>query len=204
MDKEKFLKELERKAYTSYHKDGILDIYLGIAIATASLNFFYGYNPGVTGIIPLFPILYGVSKKQYTIPRLGYVKFSETRQGYSKNSVRLALALGTLAFLAGIAVFYAGGTRGFSWLEPIIMNWKIVIALIFAGVFSLFGYVSSISRMYHYALLSLTVFLIGYIATLQGQWLLIIFGSLVFLNGVRYLYRFIQEYPLEKVHENER
>jgi hypothetical protein len=204
MDKEKYLKDLERKAYLSYHKDGILDIYLGMAIATASLNFFYdGYNPALTGILPLFTIFYAGSKKQYTIPRLGYVKFSETRQGVSQNSIRLALALGTLSFLAGLVVFWAGGSNGFAWIEPIIANWKIVLAVIFAGVFSLFGYVSSINRMYHYALLSLLVFIGGYFVPVAGQWLLLTFGGLMFLNGVIYLYRFLQEYPLEKVPEDE-
>ena len=67
------LKEIERRAYLSYHKDGILDIYLGMGIMTIASVFYFEVFVSIISTIAILPILYTVSKKQYTIPRLGYV-----------------------------------------------------------------------------------------------------------------------------------
>jgi len=83
-------KEIERRAFLSYHKDGIIDIYLGFSVIILSILFvgneFSTMLPSMGGIIVLFPILYRESKKRYTFPRLGYVKFSE-KKGRSRNSI---------------------------------------------------------------------------------------------------------------------
>ena len=135
------LKEIERRAYLTYHKDGILDIYLGLGIMTVATVFFHEVFMYITGTIALLPILYAGSKKQYTIPRLGYVKFSQSTQGRARNSVTLALLLGSMSAVAGFFAFYSVISSGYSWIEPLIANWRITLAVILLGVFSLFGYV---------------------------------------------------------------
>jgi len=197
------LKEIERKAFFSYHKDGILDIYLGIGIAMASSIFFYEYSIGLTGVVALIPILYAASKKQYTIPRLGYVKFSNSTQGRARRSFTLALLLGTVSAVAGFFAFYSVLSSGYNWIEPFIENWKIVIASILLVVFSLFGYVSELKRMYYYAVVSFLVFISGLIITVSGYWFPLILGGIICVNGLIHLYRFTQDYPLEKGHEDE-
>jgi hypothetical protein len=203
MEKGINLKEIERRAYLNYHKDGILDIYLGIGIAMVSSVFFYEYFIGLTGIVALLPILYAGSKRQYTIPRLGYVKFSNSTMGRARRSVTLALLLGTVSAIAGLFAFYSVIASGSSWIEPLIENWKITIASILLAVFSLFGYVSDIRRMYHYGIVSFLVFVSGLFLPLPGYWLIILVGGIISLNGLIHLYRFTQQYPLENGIENE-
>lgn len=196
------LKEIERRAYINYHKDGIIDIYLGMGIAMAS-SIYFDFFPGLMGTIAILPILYAASKKQYTIPRLGYVKFSESTKGRARNSVTLALILGTVSAIAGLFAFYTGITSGYNWIEPIIENWKISAAVLLLVVFSLFGYVSDLKRMYHYALVSFLVFSSGLFLAVPGYWLIIMVGGIICLNGLIHLYRFTQEYPLEHGSKNE-
>jgi len=95
-------KEIERRAYLTYHKDGIIDIYLGLLIVMLSIvmlsTLFVGTEAfmmwgGMAGTFALFPIFYRESKKRYTFPRLGYVKFSE-KKGRSRNSIMMLLGLG--------------------------------------------------------------------------------------------------------------
>ena len=197
------LKEIERRAFLSYHKDGILDIYLGMGVAMVSSIFFIEYFTVLTGTIVILPIMYAVSKKLYTIPRLGYVKFSKTTQGRARNSITLAILLGTVSAIAGGFAFYSVIATGHSWIEPLIENWKITVATLLLVVFSLFGYVSELKRMYHYALVSFLVFISGLFIPVSGFWMIIIVGGIISLNGLIHLYRFTQQYPLENGPKNE-
>ena len=58
------LKDIERRAYLAYHKDGILDIYLGMGIMAVATVFFFEAFVTSSGIIAILPILYAASKKQ--------------------------------------------------------------------------------------------------------------------------------------------
>ena len=197
------LKEIEKRAYLTYHKDGILDIYLGIGLMTIASVFFYEVFVGITGTIALLPVFYAVSKKQYTIPRLGYVKFSQSTMGRARNSVTLALLLGAMSAVAGLFAFYSVISTGYSFIEPLIANWKITMAVILLVVFSLFGYVSDLRRMYYYGLLSSIVFVSGIFIPVPGYMLILLVGGIISINGMALLYRFTQEYPIEKGQENE-
>ena len=197
------LKEIERRAYLTYHKDGILDIYLGIGIMTIASVFFFEVFVGITGTIVILPILYAVSKKQYTIPRLGYVKFSSSTKGRARNSVTLAILLGTASAVAGFFAFYSVFSSGYNWIEPLIANLEITIASILLVVFSLFGYVSDLRRMYYYGLLSSIIFVSGIFLPIPGHILILTVGGIISVNGIVHLYRFTQEYPIEKGNEDE-
>ena len=186
------LKEIERKAYLTYHKDGILDIYLGMGIMAVATVFFFEYFMYITGSVALLPILYASSKKQYTIPRLGYVKFSQSTKGRARNSATLALLLGSVSAVAGLFAFYSVISTGQSFVEPLIANWRITLAVILLGVFSLFGYVSDLRRMYHYGLLSSVVFVSGIFLPVPGYMLILLVGGIISVNGIVQLYRFTQ------------
>ena len=197
------LKEIERKVYLTYHKDGILDIYLGMGIMSVSSVFFFEYFYSMSGIIAILPIFYAASKKQFTIPRLGYVKFSSSTKGRARNSLTLALLLGSMSAIAGLFAFYSVISSGYSWIEPLIANWRITIASILLVVFSLFGYVSDLRRMYYYGLVSFIVFIAGIFLPIPGYLLILTVGGIISINGIVLLYRFTQEYPLTKGQENE-
>ncbi|MGW8181171.1 MAG: hypothetical protein ACWGQW_20770 [bacterium] len=192
-------KEIERKAYFNYHKDGILDIYLGISMAMFTVSFI-SPTYSMVWMIALLPVFYRDSKRRYTFPRLGYVKFSE---GTSKRSTTLAMALASLSLVGGLLVFFSGFPNNYNWMVPFIENWKLVAA---GGLFitlSLFGYVSKINRLYYYGALSLILFGAGAIIPLPGYIVLPTLGGIITLSGIYHLYRFTQEYPLETRQENE-
>lgn len=187
------LKDIERRALLNYHKDGIIDIFLGMGIAMVS-SIYFGFFP----LISVLPILYTVSKRRYTIPRLGYVKFSFKKKGKTRNSITLAL----LIVIAVIFAYYSA-TTGYSWAVPLIENWKITAAVLLLVIFSLFGYVSEIKRMYYYSLVSFLVFFSGIFVLVPSYYLIITLGGIIFVNGLIHLYRFTQEYPLEHGSQNE-
>ena len=70
------LKDIEKKVYMSYHQDGILDISLGLLILLFGIAMYTHLTPFV-GLIPILVMGVGyLAKKFVTIPRMGYVNFS--------------------------------------------------------------------------------------------------------------------------------
>lgn len=195
------IKEIERKAYLNYHKDGILDIYIGLVILTLAFNLIDN-EYSMVWMIALFPICYRDSKRRYTFPRLGYVKFNK-KTGKSRNATIFTIGLATLTFIVGILVFFKGNQSGISFLVPFIKNWKWVTAIIGALVFSLFGYTTELKRLYYYAISSFLIFATGAVTPINGFILIVTFAGVISLSGVYQLYNFTQEYPVEKRAENE-
>ncbi len=194
-------KEIERRAYFNYHKDGIIDIYLGISIAMLTISFINS-TMSLVWMIALFPMFYRDSKRRYTFPRLGYVKFNE-KKGASGRSTMLAMALAALTLVVGFLVFFSGFPDNYDWMVPFIENWKLVAAGFSLVALSLFGYMSEIKRLYYYAVGSFAIFALGAIIPIQGYIILPVIGGLITLSGVYHLYRFTQEYPLESRTEYE-
>ena len=198
-------KEIERRAYLTYHKDGIIDIYLGLLIVMLSIvmlsTLFVGTEAfmmwgGMAGTFALFPIFYRESKKRYTFPRLGYVKFSE-KKGRSRNSIMMLLGLGTLSALMGLWAFFLGSKGDVLWVETIITHWHWFLASLFLGLFLLFGYITDLKRLYYYGLGSFVLFASGNFLPVKGFWLVLALGGAMMATGVILLQRFIREYPLE-------
>lgn len=198
-------KEIERRAYLTYHKDGIIDIYLGFSIVMLSIimlsTLFEGTEAitmwgGMGGTLALFPIFYRESKKRYTFPRLGYVKFSE-KKGRSRNSIMMLLGLGTLSSLMGLWAFYLGTKGDVLWVETIIAHWHWFLASLFLGLFMLFGYITDLKRLYYYGLGSFVLFASGNFVPVKGFWLVFALGGAMMTTGVILLQRFKREYPLE-------
>jgi len=155
-------------------------------------------NPTMSMIwmIALFPVFYRDTKRRYTFPRLGYVKFSE-KTGTSKRSTSLAIAMASITFLGGLLVFFSGFPNNYDWMVPFIENWKLVAAVFLTVTLSLFGYVSEIKRLYYYAIGSFLLFVAGALIPIQGYIILPLLGGLITLSGGYHLYKFTQEYPLE-------
>lgn len=195
MNKNIDIKEIERQAYFNYHKDGIIDIFIGVSIAMFTISFI-NTTMSMVWMIALLPIFYRDTKRRYTFPRLGYVKFSE-KTGNSKRSTTLAVALSFVSLILGFIVFFSGFPNNYDWMIPIFENWKLTAAGILLIVFSLFGYVSEINRLYLYAGFSFILFVAAALIPIQGYIILPLLGGLITLNGAYHLYRFTKEYPLE-------
>jgi hypothetical protein len=188
-------KEIERRAYFKYHSDGIIDIFLGISIMMFTVSLI-NTTISMVWMIALFPLFYRDTKRRYTFPRLGYVKFTE-KIGASGRSTMLAMALAALTLVVGFLVFFSGFPDNYDWMVPFIENWKLVAAGFSLVALSLFGYMSEIKRLYYYAVGSFILFAAGAIIPIQGYIILPVIGGLITLSGGYHLYRFTQEYPLE-------
>ena len=95
------LKEIERKAYTSYHQDGVVDVTIAFTVLVFGA-IMLGDMPWIGGFLGILAIsLYAGLKKIVTIPRIGYVKFPQQR---AQKITALTVVLGLVAFISPIAI----------------------------------------------------------------------------------------------------
>ena len=190
------LKKLERKAYLSYHQDGLVDLYGGLAIILLVINIFTEFFAIYAGMIFFFVLFYASSKKAITVPRMGNVEFSSHR----KSKIKVLFALLVIFQIGFVLVGIL------AWLIPpiasfIVANVILIVGLISAGLFGLVGYISEIRRFYGYGIVTLAAFAISYLLVLIIYLPAIVTGTVMLVYGGLLLYRFIRKYP--KVQDGE-
>ena len=187
------LKKIERKAYTSYHQDGLIDVFAGFLIL--SFGLWLILDMAWMGWILWFVAVsaYAAAKRVFTIPRIGFVKFAPHRvkamQIIAVTGFSLCALLGVVAFIQ----VEGGGTP--IWLLFAIENYMLVIGVSVAASFCVVGYTFRIRRMYAYALLTLIMFVTGHFLYYPLHYYVILLGTLILLFGLALLIRFIRRYP---------
>jgi hypothetical protein len=187
------LKEIERKSYLSYHQDGLVDVFLGLAAVYIAAVFWF--VPDVffifTAAIGMWMFFYLGAKKALTVPRLGYVEFSSQRQ------TKVMLILGYITLLNVISFVLAM----YAWLIDssffllIEANGLLVIGVIVASVFAVGGYGTGIQRFYIYGLVTLLAFSAGQIFLIHFALPVLVLGVVMVSVGAILLARFLRKYP---------
>jgi hypothetical protein len=190
------LKEIERKAYTSYHQDGVIDVTIAVVILLFSIIMLgdMSWMGGIGGIAGILAVsLYAAFKKFVTVPRIGYVKFPQQR---AQRMVAIAVALGTLSALMGLIAFLQTMSQGTpNWLMLLIDNYMLTIGTALAALFLLGGYAFKTKRIYAYALLTFVMFVVGHFIYFPLYYYLTALGTLILVCGLFLMIRFIRKYP---------
>ncbi|MFZ7137148.1 MAG: hypothetical protein ACOWW1_01835 [archaeon] len=187
------LKEIERKAYTSYHQDGIIDITIAFVVLTfaAVMTVEMPWLGGVSGALAVS--FYAGLKRIVTVPRIGYVKFPQQR---AQKTVMLILVLGLFGMIAGVFTFIEltnSGTPG--WLLFMIDNYMITIGVAVAVLFLLGAYSFKTRRIYGYSLLTLVMFVGGHFISFPLYYYLAVLGIIILASGLTMMTRFVNMHP---------
>jgi hypothetical protein len=201
------LKELERKAWTSYFQDGLWDIYLGLlllAMAISALLSDVGFSEslGMTvliGVEVLAVLVLWVGKKLITVPRMGRVKFGPKR----KAKLSWVVVILFISVLVGAGVFLV--TSAMRGNRPGWLNAAFFAPAAWVGnaivVFSLGAYFLDFSRLYligvMYALPVPLDILLDELAGIDLSF--IAFGvpaMVILIIGLVVFTRFLRDYPL--------
>lgn len=188
------LKQIEKKAYLTYHQDGIWDILLGTALFWFGLTirFDLAYLAGIWPAVLIFSVL-GI-KKAFTLPRLGYVQFSPKRQSHTKRGLAKMTALLSFTALLGLLTFYAF-TGDADWQFFIrdlgILPFGFVITLILITVGIVFG----IYRLIGYGIFVMLCFVLGHLAGTELAAIFIFPGAIFTIIGIILLINFMRKYP---------
>jgi len=196
------LKEIERRAYMSYHKDGLLDIFAGLYILAFGLGitmelmweFSFGVIMPAILIATVLPI-WIAAKRKITMPRIGYVNFG-TRGANKLTAVFIGLLVAGLgAFFAFTFATFQGGSR--EWLDLIVQNGMLIVGFGTLAVCALFGYSMGLKRLYVYGLLAAFALVIGHFMGIFFAYILLVLGTTVMVTGFALLIGFVKKYPLK-------
>jgi len=202
MTKEPNLREIEKKAYMSYHQDGLLDIFVAVFIlgfgagVWMDLTWEFGFGTVLPAILiaSLLPI-WIQAKRKITMPRIGFVKFGP-RSAYKLMGVLIGLAIMGLGFSLVLALVSIQSGPPL-WLKTILQYGMILVGLASLAICSLFGYSMGLKRLYAYGLLTLILFVSGHFIGIFFGYILLILGTAVMATGFALLVSFIKKYPLQ-------
>ena len=202
MPKEPNLREIEKKAYMSYHQDGLLDIFVGVYILGFGLGLYmdiiweFGFGAIMPGILvaSVLPI-WVAAKRKITMPRIGFVNFGI--RGATKFT---AFFIGLM--VVGLGVFsvftlatFQGGSR--QWLDLIVQNGMLIVGFGSLAVCFLFGYSMGLKRLYAYGLIAVIALVIGHFMSIFFAYILLALGLMVMVTGFALLIGFVRKYPLQ-------
>jgi hypothetical protein len=190
------LKELERKAYTSYYSDGLLEIFTGVTIILIGVAFALD-AAHYFAIVPVLSFIsWAGAKRALTVPRMGHVKFGPERQARMAREKSFFLIYFTITFVLGIVVFFIFSRASQS---PVRDFFRIAplgpIGILGAIALAFLGYWKEIRRLYFYAALVIIAVFGGPALDLFPIYYLGAPGLLILVIGIVMLARFIQRYP---------
>jgi len=153
MEQQIDLKKLERKVWTSFHADGLWDIFLGCIILMFALAPFLNrmglgdfWSSAV--FVPFWLIIFALIvllRRHVVVPRIGLVSLGQARRKrLAKFNVLIFVAL-SVSLILGIISFK--GSMAQAWVN----NLRFIAVVLIC--FGLAGYFLGVIRLYIYGLL---------------------------------------------------
>jgi hypothetical protein len=185
-------KQLNRKTYNAYHRDGIIDLLVGLTLLGFGLWLLYD-NVLFTYISWLSFGFYGFLKKTITIPRFGYVRFKEDKkQRYLLFGFGIILILLLLVARFTLLDRESADLFASAFLRK---NHVYIMSSIGSGILLIYGLDRGIYRFAVYGLSLFTTLLIFFFQGIPGRIALFLLGGIVVIVGVILLITFIQSHP---------
>ena len=189
------LKDIEKKIYMSYHQDGILDISLGLLILLFGIAM-YTHLIAFVGLIPILVMGVGyLAKKFVTIPRIGFVNFSDARKAKERRKIYFWLVLGIVVLGAVLVVLAKRNIL--PGLDSVLQAYPLLaLTVIFSLLIITAALMSATDHLYAYAALVFVVLIPCQSLYASEPHRVIFTGALILLCGLLIFIRFLHKYPL--------
>lgn len=200
------LRELEKKAWTSYFQDGLWEIIIGTILLVSTLSSALEYagvaHPTRIAIyLPLMvalPVLILTAGKKYiTLPRLGVAKFGRRRElNLIKLMAAIAATVSVNLLVWGLSPVYPEATKGGYGMALVIFD--------ILAIFCLLGYYMNYNGFYIMAVLAASPELIIYLLknyTSFEYYYVAAYGipaAILIAIGSMALVRFMRKYDIPK------
>lgn len=199
MNKSDNLHQIERRAYQTIWEDGLLDVFVGVAVVGMALFWVAGLAVW-GGVLPalLVPV-WQVARRQVVEPRSGYVEFSPERKAREKRGLGLMVLLGMLTLVLGVAGFFMvrSNPPELDSLLPVVVPALPAALLGLGGV--LVGLLFGIRRFLTYGALLFIGGAAGALLRAEPGWHFLLPGVVILIVGVMLLVSFLRKYPVVEV-----
>lgn len=203
------LRKLEKKVFRTTYEDGLLDVYMGLLVASFSLlSIMPDEDAGTWLTIGLFlggmflgMAVYFFGKRYITEPRMGQVKFgAERKRRSAKLSVILAVIIGlqVLVVVFSILLWNNPGLAEKVGLTLVKQDAERLLVSSVAALFVgpsmlLLAYFTDFLRGYYIAvLMAAGAFLLVWA---RSPYPMLVVAALIILPGVVLFIRFLRKYP---------
>lgn len=183
--------------YFFYHQDGLLDIFIGLAILFSSQLIRTDLVWMIGVYFPIFLPSWNSARRRLLQYRIGDLKIdSRLHSGRDKAKKQITRLLGGL-ILAGVGLFIAiallsGLTN--EWLRSTI---PLILGIVFATIWIFVSRFLSTPRFYLYAFLTFASFAASQFSIIPFWVALAIIGGSVTIGGLILLSHFIQIHPIK-------
>lgn len=189
------LGDLERQAYQESLSDGLIDLFIGLSLASIGVVWLWiEWLPGLAGIVQ--PILvWALLRIRHRVvePRLGYVAWRAPRLRWERRHVILFAALLLAAFLVGNGVMYAireGETFRTQGIAP-----GLPASVLAIGAFGVAAR-TRIRRLWAYGVVLAGAAVVTILADANPGGSLLVSGALICVVGGVLLARFLRTNPV--------
>jgi hypothetical protein len=187
--------KLENK-YTLYHKDGLMDIFIGLGVIFAGLFIWTELVWMAAIFIPVFLPSFQAARKRFLQTRIGELEDNQQQVAQAQKLILSITLLLGLLFLAGIGVFLA-----FDFMSGAVSEWLrqyflLILGAIFGGVWVFAGWMLKIMRFYLYGAFTFVFLGVAQFLVLPFWLALVMLGGMIVLVGLMVLIRFCQQYPI--------
>jgi len=189
------LDQLEERVYHSIWEDGLIDIFVGLALFLIGLFWVSQDSAYGSFVAPILVPLWAVARKRISEPRMGVVILGPQRMLKEKKKLLGLFLFGVFTFTLGIG-WYAlepSGGEAPSWVANSIAGLPAALlavpAIIVAFAFGL-------GRFFVYALILLVSAIPVVVLDLRPGWAFIPSGVFCLVVGASLLAGFLRKYPL--------
>ena len=203
MTTETDLKRLERKAWTSFFQDGLLDILMGLVLLAVGFPamlpgiFTSGLSQDVAGavLMVLALVAYWAGKRFSTVPRTGRAEFSRARKSrQTKAAVIYAISaiIGAAVFLMTILGLSSSPP---AWVQRLGVEGFLALGIggFMFVILGLSSYFTDYTRGYVIAALYALAF--GGKVLLHNPIVFVVAGTAAILVGLAVFVRFLRTHP---------
>ena len=197
------LKQLERKAWTSFFQDGLLDIFMGLVLLAVGFPamlpgvFRSGLSQDVAGAVLMLLALvaYWAGKRFLTVPRTGRAEFSRAR----KSKQTKAAVIYAVAAIVGAAVFLMTllglSSSPPAWVQRLGLDGFLALGI--GGFMFLILGLSSYFMDYRrgYVIAALYALAFGGKVLLHNPVVFVVAGTAAILMGLAVFLRFLRTHP---------
>jgi hypothetical protein len=183
---------------SSFHEDGVIDIMIGL------LGLIWGFSAftddsslSVIWIAVVIPSYWWL-KREYTLPRIGLVRFS----GHKSSGLPRGLVTGSIgaAVAVGLALWWMATMTSRPFYYYLITDYRgLIMGVSVAVAGALYARVVYMPRLYVYSALALVLIGSTQYSGLPFGVHLIVLGAVVLSYGVYLLHKFIGKYSVQVV-----
>ncbi len=189
------LEDLEREAYQDSFSDGIIDLTIGLSLASIGIVWLWIVSlPGLAGVLPaVFAWALVRMRARILEPRLGYVRWRAPRLRWERRQLIFFTGLLLAAFLLGNGVMFAIGDGDTLWAQGIVPGLPAFVLGIGALVVAA---TAGFRRLWAYGVVLVAASVVTILAETNPGGSLLASGAIIGGVGGVLLSRFLHAHPV--------